>query len=110
MPKVGFKHSAESIEKIREAKKKNPTRYWLGKKNPHTEEHKRKISEINKRLGITVPILKEESSPHWRGDDVGYSGIHRWIRRAKGVPEKCELCGEEEEEIEWSNKDHQYQR
>jgi len=29
---LGHRHSLETIERIREAKLKNPTRYWLGKK------------------------------------------------------------------------------
>lgn len=57
--KVGSKHSAETKEKQRQAKLKNPTRFWLGKDRKglnkgmvFTDEHKRKLSlaKIGKRL------------------------------------------------------------
>jgi hypothetical protein len=42
--KKGTKHTSKSIQKIRKAKLKNPTRYWLGKKrNKKTIEKIRKI-------------------------------------------------------------------
>jgi len=46
--RLGIKHTEESKKKMSESQKRNPTRYWLGKKHPHTEEVKRKISEALK--------------------------------------------------------------
>lgn len=28
----------------------------------------------------------------WRGDDVGYNGLHSWVRRHKPITELCEEC------------------
>lgn len=36
--KQGTKHTKETIEKIRKAKRLNPTRYWLGKKRPKMKD------------------------------------------------------------------------
>ena len=54
---TGKKHTAETRKKQSEAKKKNPVRYWLGKKRPNMEwlknpEVGRKISKA--RMGHSV--------------------------------------------------------
>lgn len=28
----------------------------------------------------------------WRGDDVGYNGLHCWVRKRKPITELCEEC------------------
>lgn len=50
--------------------------------NPRSEEFKRKFS-LN-QIG--------SKNPNWKGDSVGYSGLHLWIRRNKPKPEFCEHC------------------
>lgn len=37
-------------------------------------------------------INKGEDSYNWKGDDVGYQGIHRWLDRNYGKPRLCEHC------------------
>ncbi len=44
----------------------------------------------------------------WKGENVGYRGLHYWIRRQKGIPKICETCGEEAND--WANIDHKYKR
>lgn len=49
----------------------------------------------------------------WKGDKVGYWGIHKWINRKFGMPMKCENCGIEKTSpwaIHWANLSHQYKR
>ena len=49
----------------------------------------------------------------WKGDNASYSAIHKWIRKYKGKPQKCEFCGKEKttpRSIHWANKDHKYSR
>lgn len=72
----------------------------------HTEEAKRKMKEAH--LGK----YREEDSPHWKGDDIGYPGIHLWIHRVLGKPKICEHCGAtaKERKLQWANKDHKYRR
>lgn len=38
-----------------------------------------------------------EKHPMYKGDNVGYSGAHRWLTNHHGNPPKCELCGQEGE-------------
>jgi hypothetical protein len=50
------------------------------------------------------------SHPDWRGDAVSYAGMHMWITRLKGRPERCEFCGKTEGRLEWANVSHEYRR
>lgn len=54
-----------------------------------------------------------ESNGNWKGDEVGHSAIHRWVRWHKGRPKKCVWCGKESDKrgaLHWSNIDHKYKR
>lgn len=53
---------------------------------------------------------KEEKSMFWKGDAVGYSGLHKWVYRQLGEPKKCEHCGTRKGRLEWANKSHKYKR
>lgn len=49
----------------------------------------------------------------WKGNNVGYRGLHYWLRRVKGKPLKCEYCGyihQKPRDMDWANIDHQYCR
>jgi hypothetical protein len=52
--------------------------------NYHSEESKQRIGFAN--LG--------EKNNSWKGDDVGYWGLHKWINRNRPNPQsgKCEIC------------------
>ena len=60
-------------------------RSWLGKH--HTEETKEKIRS---KLGIQTG----KNNRHYGKlkEDVGYKGLHRWIRMYLPKPEFCEIC------------------
>jgi len=52
-----------------------------------------------------------EKNHSWKGDNVGYYGIHNWVKRELGKPQKCEHCGDtSKRKYEWANKDHKYKR
>lgn len=58
-----------------------------------TEETKKKISIGNtgiKRPNSKPPHFFGEKSSHWKGDNIGYSGLHQWIRLTFGKATKCE--------------------
>lgn len=45
--------------------------------------------------------------PGWKGDQVSYNGLHRWLRENFGNPSYCEKCGLKGEKkkhwnIEWA--------
>ena len=71
-----------------------------------SEEHKRKLSEAHK--GKT-----DEKSSNWKGDNVGYHGIHAWVKKHKGKATQCQDCGNKADgghAIDWTNVDHKYKR
>jgi hypothetical protein len=51
--------------------------------------HSKESKEIMKLVHIGK--LGEKSS-NWKGDNVGYHGVHYWIRKNKPKPEYCEDC------------------
>ena len=61
------------------------------------------------------PFLGDKNSPkgaehsHWKGDKVGYRGLHYWLHREKGKPQGCK-CGRTGCRFQWANKDGKYRR
>lgn len=50
---------------------------------------------------------------NWKGDDVGYGGLHDWVEDQLGKPTKCEYCGKDGltgRKIGWANKSGEYLR
>ncbi len=109
---LGFINSPESRDKMRQAK--------LG--NILSEEHKEKISKalkgkIPKNIELCLKKAHEvvkpkgELSYHWKGNEVGYGGLHDWVRKQLGRPKKCERCGTiEAKKYEWCNISGKYRR
>lgn len=58
--------------------------------------------------GVVRP--KAEKHHSWKGDNIGYWGIHRWLRTNFGPAKEyqCEHC--EKQASDWANKDHKYKR
>ena len=61
-----------------------------------------------------VKFITGEKNNNWKGDNVGYRGLHYWLRRQLGNPTKCSACGltakPSERRIDWANIDHKYRR
>ena len=56
-------------------------------------------------------VKREEESPNWKGDRVGISALHDWIKRQRGKPKICEHCGTlTAKKYEWANKSRGYKR
>ena len=54
-----------------------------------------------------------EKHQNWKGDEVGYWGVHKWIARNWGNSTKCEKCGRDAlkgRQINWANKTGKYLR
>lgn len=82
----------------------------------HSEKTKQKIRDAIIKLGI-MPITPTGKNHHnWKGDDVGYVGVHHWLRSKYGYANKCETCGKLGEKvngiwnIQWANKTGKYLR
>src|SRR3990167_7513980 len=71
---------------------------------------------IYKRTEYHIKRLKDRNSKgenhyNWKGDKVGYSGLHYWVNRCLGKPEKCYNCKTiTAKRYEWANKGHKYKR
>ena len=110
MPKGTYIRTEEIKQKLRLAN--------LGKK--HSEETKRKLSEIGKKRQQTEDTKKKigdanrrEKNGMWKGDKVGYYGLHIWVTGHLGRPLKCEHCkksGLKGRQIHWANKSGEYKR
>src|SRR3990167_6269345 len=65
--------------------------------------------DVSKRLNLMPPIMVGVSNPKWKGDKIGYFGLHSWVRRNKGRPTECENC-KTTIRLTWSNKSRHYKR
>src|SRR3990167_2203250 len=70
-----------------------------------TREHRDKIS-------LNHADMNGEKSPTWKGDDVGYFGVHDWITKHYGQPLGCEVCGlkDKDKKYHWANLTGKYRR
>lgn len=76
-------------------------------------EHKKKISDAMKggNSGSFKKGVKGELNVAWKGDKVGYWGIHAWLYREYGKAESCDFCETKTaKKYEWANKSHEYRR
>lgn len=78
-------------EKLRREKiSKNNARYWLGKKREDVADAK---------------------NSRWKGESVGYNGLHKWIERKLGKPKYCAYCQiTTAKKFEWANISRTYKR
>lgn len=69
--------------------------------------------KLRSKLYCSIKCHSGLNHPKWKGENVGYQGLHRWIRRQMGQPTKCEHCGTDGlygKRIHWANKSQQYRR
>lgn len=125
--------SSEAREKMREAKLKNPVRYWSGKKR--SQETKDKVSRANKgnkawnKGKSWSDEMKQRFSEIHKGNhyspetefkngcipvNAGIFGnsihsAHNWIKAQNIETLQCKICGSNSN-LEWSNKDHKYRK
>lgn len=60
---------------------------------------------INPPIGV--------DSPHWKGEQVGYSALHKWVKKNLGSSTSCELCPKTNltgRSIGWANISGLYKR
>lgn len=48
-------------------------------------------SPINRKLRSISKL--GELNPNWVGDEVGYEGLHTWVKKRINKPEVCQECG-----------------
>src|ERR1035437_560814 len=94
-----------------------------------SESHRGKLSEsqkdqiawnkgkkltAKKKINQVIPRPKYGiENPEWRGDDVGYDALHRWVSRKLGKPKYCEHCKNtrlRHRQYHWANISKTYKR
>lgn len=85
--------------------------------NKHSEETKRKIGIASTGRTLSEEARQKiseskrgEKAYNWEGDQVSYSGLHKWINRELGKPDICEHCGTQDKKLDWANKSQEYKR
>ena len=78
----------------------------LGKK--HSEATKQKMRDNH--VGMSGKPLTEEHKKKLMKENVGYSGLHRWIRKYKKKNDRCENCETKERKLEFANVSGKYLR
>lgn len=104
---LGKKFSEEAKKNMSEAQK-GKTAWNKGKKL--SKKHREKMSEAHKGKPAYWNI--GEKSPNWKGENVSYRELHKWIVKQLGKPIKCEHCGaiRDKKRFHWANIDHKYRR
>ena len=64
----------------------------INKGKKFTEEHKRKIGLGNSGEHNGMYNITGINHPQWKGNEVGYSGLHYWVRSQLPQPELCQIC------------------
>jgi len=105
----GHKHSEETKIKIGESSSKNLKyktkqneiiRLYIKEKKSTIEIskifkiHSSVIWKYLRRNGIKLRSVSEATRYNgiWKGDNVGYSGVHAWVKKHKPKPRFCEIC------------------
>jgi hypothetical protein len=88
---LGYKHTREAREAI--------SRKNMGRTNPFAYLN---FGLEGRRIGI--------KNKNWKGNEVSYRSLHKWVERWKGKSNKCELCGKISPRLHWANMDHKYER
>lgn len=61
--------------------------YNKGEKNPMFGKKHKPETIMKMKL-----IKQKENNPLWKGDNVGYKGLHIWIKNNLPKPELCKIC------------------
>ena len=108
----GFLNSPETRAKMSEA----ASRPWTPLQREKIVAAKKGIKPKNwedalAKAHATAHDRSGENAPNWKGDDVGYSGLHIWVRKTLGTDQKCSVCGcEGKRKYEWANVSGEYRR
>lgn len=76
-----------------------------GRKNTEATKLKMRVARL-----ANPTALRGEDNASWKGDQVGYSGVHTWISKEHGKASACAFCGKTDGNFQWANISHQYLR
>lgn len=114
--KIKLKATGRKFSKeFKEADSKRVKELWKKKwyRNKLVKAH---LGQKAWNKGKKFVQISEKNHWNWKGDKVGYHGVHSWIRKLLGKPNSCEHCGGEGRyngskwSIHWANKSQKYLR
>ena len=100
--KLGKKFSIKQNKKLSKIIKQN-----------YKDNRNRAINLSNKLKGRKNTWMVGDKNSKWKGDNVGYRSLHRWVESKLGKPKFCEECGNRElnhRQYHWSNISGSYKR
>src|SRR3990167_9429414 len=65
--------------------------------------HFKKGNRANPKGEFKTEDVKGDKNFKWKGDNVGYSALHTWIKRNFGSADICERC-DSANNVQWANK------
>src|SRR3990167_4132737 len=90
-------------------------------RKPFTKEHRLKISkahlgfrhteETKKKISLNSAVKKGEKNPLWKGNQIGYSGLHSWLINNFGKATHCSNnITHKAKKYDWANISRKYKR
>lgn len=89
-------------------------------KNPYARTSETNANISKAKLGKSIwggergrlEWLVGERNNNWKGDEVGYNALHKWVNRTKGKASECTRCGDKggEKGCHWANLSGRYLR
>ena len=74
----------------------------------------RKFSDTHiEKLRLAKMGKRDENTNRWKGNNVGYRGLHIWVENNLGKPHICRYCGRKDlrhRQYQWANIDKKYKR
>lgn len=110
MPVGQYTKTKEQNQKIAERIKElwqNPE-YRANMVKKHTGK-KQSPETIEKR----VSQFRGKLNYNWKGENICYQTVHKWINQVMGKPDTCGKCGKsglKRNQIHWANKSGKYRR
>lgn len=70
------------------------------------------VTVKSQRLGLKSKFRVNvgENNGQWKGNEVKYGCLHKWVRRNKPQPESCEICGVRRDRLDCANISGDYKR
>lgn len=71
-----------------------------------------KKGQISWNKGKKMASISGDKHYCWKGENVSYVGLHRWVRKNLWKAKQCLFCDKTNQayKIHWANKDRKYRR
>lgn len=94
---IGWHHTEETKRKISEGRLGD--KHWFKGKH-HSKETKMKMSKSH----------LEDNNHMWKDGSWHYNSLHKWLKKNKAKPERCEFCNKKNNSLNLSNINGIYNR